>query len=100
MYPIESLLSARQFLVPQTVGDHIYFVSNMSGRLSLYRMKAGGSIPEPLLPPELALQNPHLMGTLYPQQADRQRRLWARHGAGADFVRGLARATTPYALAN
>jgi len=65
MYPIESLLSARQFLVPQTVGDHIYFVSNMSGRLSLYRMKTSGSIPEPLLPPELALQNPHLMGTLY-----------------------------------
>lgn len=65
MYPIESLLSARQFLVPQTVGEHIYFVSNMSGRLSLYRMKMGGSIPEPLLPPELALQNPHLMGTLY-----------------------------------
>ena len=65
MYPIESLLSARQFLVPQTVGDHLYFVSNMSGRLSLYRMKTGGSIPEPLLPPELALQNPHLMGMLY-----------------------------------
>ncbi|KUL27994.1 carboxylate--amine ligase [Actinoplanes awajinensis subsp. mycoplanecinus] len=27
--------------------------------------------------------------------ADRQRRLWARHGAGADFVRELAQATTP-----
>ena len=65
MYPIESLLSARLFLVPQIVGDHIYFVSNMSGRLSLYRMKRGGSMPEPLIPPELALQNPHLLGILY-----------------------------------
>jgi pimeloyl-ACP methyl ester carboxylesterase len=65
MYRIESLLSARQFLVPQAVGEHIYFVSNLSGRLSLYRMKKGGSLPEPLLPPEIALQNPHLTGTLY-----------------------------------
>jgi pimeloyl-ACP methyl ester carboxylesterase len=65
MYQIESLLSARQFLVPQVVGGHIYFVSNMSGRLSLYRMKTGGSLPEPLLPPEISLQNPHLMPTLY-----------------------------------
>ena len=65
MYRIESFLSARQFLVPQIVADEIYFVSNLSGRMSLYRMKKGGSIPEPLLPPEIALQNPHLMGTLF-----------------------------------
>ena len=65
MYRIESFLSARQFLVPQLVGDQIYFVSNMSGRLSLYRMAKGGGLPEPLLPPEIALQNPHLMGNLY-----------------------------------
>ncbi|BCJ45744.1 putative glutamate--cysteine ligase 2 [Actinoplanes ianthinogenes] len=31
--------------------------------------------------------------------ADRQRRLWARHGAGPGFVRGLAHATTPLAMA-
>ncbi|GAA4600509.1 carboxylate-amine ligase [Actinoplanes octamycinicus] len=31
--------------------------------------------------------------------ADRQRRLWARHGGGEPFVRGLARATTPLAMA-
>ncbi|MBZ0303330.1 MAG: prolyl oligopeptidase family serine peptidase [Anaerolineae bacterium] len=42
-------------------GDHIYFVSNLSGHLSLYRMKVGGSLPEPLLPPNVVLQNPHLM---------------------------------------
>ena len=65
MYRIESLLSARLFLVPQLVGDQIYFVSNMSGRLSLYVMDKGGSVPIPLLPPEIALQNPHLTGTLY-----------------------------------
>ncbi len=65
MYRIESLLSARQFLVPQVVGGQIYFVSNMSGRLSLYRMNKGGGLPQPLLPPGLALQNPHLIGNLY-----------------------------------
>jgi pimeloyl-ACP methyl ester carboxylesterase len=60
---IESLLSARLFITPQLVGDRLYFVSNQSGRLSLYVMRAqpGGSVPQPLLPPDLALQNPHLM---------------------------------------
>ena len=65
MYKIESFLSARLFLVPEKVGDKIYFVSNMSGHLSLYVMDKGGSVPEPLLPPEIALQNPHLVGRLY-----------------------------------
>lgn len=65
MYKIESLLSARLFLAPQLVGDRLFFVSNLSGRLSLYAMDYGGSIPEPLLPPEIALQNPHLVGNLY-----------------------------------
>ncbi len=60
---IESLLSARLFLSPELVGDRLYFISNQSGRLSLYAMNAhrGGSVPEPLLPPNIALQNPHLM---------------------------------------
>jgi pimeloyl-ACP methyl ester carboxylesterase len=61
MTRIESLLSARLFLVPQAVGDRLFFVSDMSGRLSLYAMDVGGSVPEPLLPPHIALQNPHLM---------------------------------------
>jgi pimeloyl-ACP methyl ester carboxylesterase len=61
MYRIESLLSARLFLVPQLVGDYLYFISNLNGRNSLYRMKSSGSMPEPLLPPEIALQNPHHM---------------------------------------
>ncbi|MBN1667111.1 MAG: S9 family peptidase [Anaerolineales bacterium] len=65
MYRIESFLSARLFVVPERLGDRIYFVSNLSGRLSLYVMDKGGSVPEPLLPPEIALQNPHLVGQLY-----------------------------------
>src|SRR5262245_35128452 len=59
---IESLLSARLFLVPRVVGKRLYFYSNMSGKLSLYAMDHGGSVPEPLLPPDIALQNPHLIG--------------------------------------
>lgn len=62
MYKIESLLSARLFLFPQLVGDRIYFISNLSGRLSLYVMDYDGSMPTPLLPPDIALQNPHLIG--------------------------------------
>lgn len=61
MYRIESFLSARLFLTPQLVGETIYFISNLNGRNSLYRMKTGGSVPQPLLPPDIALQNPHLM---------------------------------------
>ncbi len=59
---IESLLSARLFLNPQLAGDRLYFVSDLSGRLSLYAMDVGGGVPEPLLPPGLALQNPELVG--------------------------------------
>jgi len=58
---IEALLSARLFLEPQLVDDRLYFVSNLSGHLSLYAMDAAGGVPEPLLPPQLALQNPELV---------------------------------------
>ena len=61
MFNIESMLSARLFLSPQIVGGRIYFLSNLSGHLSLYVMDYGGSVPEPLLPPQIALQNPILM---------------------------------------
>ncbi len=61
---IESLLSARLFVVPQIVGQRLYFYSNLSGHFSLYAMNIGGSVPEPLLPPNIALQNPHLVGGL------------------------------------
>lgn len=62
MIRIESLLSARLFMVPQISGDRIYFISNLSGKLSLYAMNHGGSVPEPLLPPHIALQNPEHIG--------------------------------------
>ncbi len=58
---IESFMSARLFLRPQLVDDMIFFLSNISGHISLYRMKFGGSVPQPLLPPQIALQNPHLL---------------------------------------
>jgi len=61
MLRIESLLSARLFITPQIVDNRLYFMSNLSGHLSLYAMRPGGSVPEPLLPPHIALQNPHLM---------------------------------------
>jgi pimeloyl-ACP methyl ester carboxylesterase len=59
---IESLLSARLFVVPQFVEGRIHFLSNLTGHLSLYAMWYGGSVPEPLLPPNIALQNPDLIG--------------------------------------
>lgn len=66
MVRIEALLSARQFVAPRVHGGRIYFVSNLSGFMSLYVMDSGGSVPEPLLPPNIVLQNPHLMaGHLY-----------------------------------
>lgn len=63
-FKIESLLAARLFMSPQLEGDRIFFLSDLSGRLSLYAMDKGGSVPEPLLPPDIALQNPFLMNGL------------------------------------
>src|SRR5690606_31907450 len=62
MARIESLLTTRLFLCPRQVDGRLYFLSNLSGRLSLYAMDEGGSVPEPLLPAGLALQNPVLIG--------------------------------------
>lgn len=59
---IESLLSARLFLSPQWAGDHLYFLSNLSGHISLYKMRIEGGVPQPLLPPNIALPNPDLLG--------------------------------------
>ena len=60
-FPIQSLLSARLLLSPQLAEDRVYFLSDLSGMISLYAMDQSGSMPEPLLPAGLALQNPHLM---------------------------------------
>src|SRR5690348_3906199 len=59
---IESLLSARLFLEPQLADGRLYFISSLSGHLSLFAMDAEGGVPEPLLPPQIALQNPELIG--------------------------------------
>ena len=63
-YRVESLMSARLFVVPQYAGKKVFFLSNLSGHLSLYSMAFGGSVPVPVLPPNIALQNPHLIGGL------------------------------------
>lgn len=60
-FPIQSLLSARLMLAPQLSKGWVYFLSDVSGVISLYRMRKEGGVPEPLLPAGLALQNPHLM---------------------------------------
>ncbi len=48
-------------LVPKIVGEKVFFLSDMSGALSLYSMDKSGGVPQPLLPGGLALVNPHLM---------------------------------------
>jgi pimeloyl-ACP methyl ester carboxylesterase len=60
-FPIQSLLSARLLFSPRISDGRIYFLSDASGVLSLYAMDRKGSMPEPLLPTGLALQNPHLI---------------------------------------
>jgi dipeptidyl aminopeptidase/acylaminoacyl peptidase len=59
---IESLLSARLFLEPQLADGRLTFLSNLSGQLSLYSMDIASGVPNPLLPPRIALQNPELIG--------------------------------------
>ena len=59
---IESLLSARTFVEPQLAGDRLVFVSSLAGQLSLFSMDVACAVPEPLLPPRIALQNPELVG--------------------------------------
>jgi dienelactone hydrolase len=65
-YRVEHLLSAHTFYSPQLAGERVFFVSNLSGRLSLWAMDADGSVPEPLLPPDLALLDPaHIDGEVF-----------------------------------
>jgi len=63
-FKVESLLAARLFLQPQVAAGRVYFVSDLSGRLSLYAMDRAGSVPEPLLPPDVALMTPTLLEAL------------------------------------
>ncbi len=63
-FKVESLLAARLFLAPQLADGRVYFISDLSGRLSLYAMDHSGSVPEPLLSPDVALMTPTLLGGL------------------------------------
>jgi dienelactone hydrolase len=59
---VQHLLSATLFMAPQLAADRIYFISDLSGRLSLWGMDARGSVPERLLPADLSLMTPELVG--------------------------------------
>ncbi|NNL70387.1 MAG: S9 family peptidase [Acidimicrobiia bacterium] len=59
---VESLLSAKLHLSPQVVGDRLYFVSNQSGHMSLFSLDLTGGDPVQLIPADLALPNPKLLG--------------------------------------
>jgi len=58
---IAPLLSARLLLHPVTAGDYLYFVSDLSGRMSLYRKPLDGGDPVQLIPGDIALGNPKLV---------------------------------------
>ncbi len=58
---IESLLAAKLHLSPQLAGDRLFFLSNRSGRLSLYSMRPGGTDVRRLIPEHIALPNPALV---------------------------------------
>ncbi|NUM35186.1 MAG: S9 family peptidase [Candidatus Brocadiae bacterium] len=64
-FSIDSLLSSRLSVCPQLYRDRVYFISNLSGVLSLYSMNIAGSFPSPILPLNMSLPNPvFLDGTL------------------------------------
>lgn len=56
------MLSARLFLEPQLAGDSLVFISSLAGHLSLFSMDVAGGVPQPLLPPQVVLHNPELIG--------------------------------------
>jgi len=58
---VDYLLSATLFLAPQLADDRIYFISDLSGRLSLWAMDDSGSVPERLLPADISLLTPELV---------------------------------------
>jgi pimeloyl-ACP methyl ester carboxylesterase len=60
-YGIDSLLSTHLCLSPRIFRDRVIFISDLSGRLSLYGMSVAGGAWKPLLPPGVALQNPAQM---------------------------------------
>ena len=59
----EALLTAKLHLVPEVAGDKLYFLSDSSGRMSLYAMPVAGGEKVQLIPDEIALPNPKLVGS-------------------------------------
>lgn len=59
---IESMLGARLHLSPQVAGDSLYFVANITGRMSLFSQNLGGGEPLQLIPAEVALPSPKILG--------------------------------------
>ncbi len=60
---VESLLAAKLNLSPQLAGDRLYFVSNRTGRMSLFAMPLAGGEPARLIPEDIALPSPKVMGS-------------------------------------
>jgi len=60
---VESLLAAKLYLSPQVAGDQLYFVANITGRMSLFAMPLSGGEPHQLVPEDLALPSPKVMGS-------------------------------------
>jgi len=58
---VDHLLSANLFLAPQLAEGRIYFISDLSGRLSLWAIDEAGSVPERLLPSDVSLLTPELV---------------------------------------
>ncbi|NNC40069.1 MAG: S9 family peptidase, partial [Acidimicrobiia bacterium] len=59
---VESLLAAKLYLSPQIAGDKLYFVSNRTGHMSLFAMPLDGGETVQLVPEDLALPSPKIMG--------------------------------------
>jgi pimeloyl-ACP methyl ester carboxylesterase len=59
---VESLLVARLYLSPQVAADRLFFVSNRTGHMSLFSMPLAGGDPVQLIPADLALPSPKVMG--------------------------------------
>jgi len=59
---VESLLAAKLYLSPQIAGDQLYFISNRTGHMSLFSMPLSGGEPVQLVPEDLALPSPKVMG--------------------------------------
>lgn len=59
---VEALLAPSLHLSPEVVADDLYYIANPTGRMSLYRKPLGGGPATRLLPEDLALPSPKILG--------------------------------------